>query len=313
MPSTATITAFYSFIANTKSRANYVNTNFSNFRGHIIAIDPNTSTAATTETYDLGSTEYRWRTGYFREVDFKSNTSTGQALQIVGDTAAGNGAFLLKVGSNIRSRLGNGAQYFDGDTNTTYDFRVNGSSVAKMGSGNVYLDLDTTTSQFDFKVAGATVGSYKSTGIQRYSLRNSAQGTYLNKAYTGNTGLSITLVGTLSITSNTNNCIVGYNIININTNASSGIQTYRNDVGTGDQVNLDLFRDGTSAANLIKTFKYNPPGYPTSTISKILWIDSFSTFDTSITAGNHTYYLYLTKGATNTAFIFTGDFAYIEV
>jgi len=111
MPSTATITSFYIFAANTKARANYVNTNYSNYRGHIIAIDPNTATAAATETYDLGSTEYRWRTGYFREVDFKSNTSTGQALQIVGDTAAGSGAFNFHVGSTLSAQIGyNGFQ-----------------------------------------------------------------------------------------------------------------------------------------------------------------------------------------------------------
>lgn len=111
MPANATITSFYTFAANTKARATYVNTNFSNFRGHLIAIDPNTATAATTETYDLGSTEYRWRTGYFRDIDLKSNTTTGQALQIIGDTAAGNGAFNFRIGSTLAAQL------------TTYGFK----------------------------------------------------------------------------------------------------------------------------------------------------------------------------------------------
>lgn len=105
MPSSATITAFYSFSANTKARANQVNNNFSAYRGHIIAIDPNTATAATTETYDLGSTEYRWRTGYFREVDFKSNTSTGNTVVIKGS----DGAFEIFIaGSTIGSFDTNG-------------------------------------------------------------------------------------------------------------------------------------------------------------------------------------------------------------
>lgn len=80
MPSSATITAFYNFTANTKARATQVNNNFDVLRGHIIPIDPNTSTAATTVTYDLGSTEYRWRTGYFREIDLKSNTTTSHGF-----------------------------------------------------------------------------------------------------------------------------------------------------------------------------------------------------------------------------------------
>lgn len=151
MPSTATITAFYTFAANTKARANYVNTNFSNYRGHIVAIDPNTATAAATETYDLGSTEYRWRTGYFREVDFKSNTTTGQALQIVGDTAAGSGAFNFHVGSTLPAQIGyNGFQgNLYGHLNKPIELTTTGStgqitrvilSAATITTNNTYIN-----------------------------------------------------------------------------------------------------------------------------------------------------------------------------
>jgi hypothetical protein len=68
MPSTATITSFYTFTAGTKARAAQVNGNFDIFRGHIVPIDPNTQTSIN-NTYDLGSTEYRWRTGYFDSVN----------------------------------------------------------------------------------------------------------------------------------------------------------------------------------------------------------------------------------------------------
>lgn len=64
MPSSATITAFYSFAALTTIRSSEVNNNFSTYRGHILPVDPNTSTAATTETYDLGSSDHRWRYVY---------------------------------------------------------------------------------------------------------------------------------------------------------------------------------------------------------------------------------------------------------
>lgn len=63
MPSTATITAFYNFTANTKARASQVNTNFDTFRGHILPVSPTTATAIN-NTYDLGSSEYRWRNLY---------------------------------------------------------------------------------------------------------------------------------------------------------------------------------------------------------------------------------------------------------
>lgn len=75
MPSSATITAFYSFTAGTIIRSAYVNNNFSTFRGHIIAVDPNTSTAAATGTYDLGSTEYRWRNVYGKSYPLVQSTT----------------------------------------------------------------------------------------------------------------------------------------------------------------------------------------------------------------------------------------------
>jgi len=64
MPSSATITAFNEFSAKTLIKSADHNTNFGVFRGHIIAVDPNTATAAATGTYDLGSTEYAWRNVY---------------------------------------------------------------------------------------------------------------------------------------------------------------------------------------------------------------------------------------------------------
>lgn len=64
MPSTATITTFYTFTANTKARATQVNNNFDIFRGHSVPINTDTATASN-NSHDLGSTEHRWRTGYF--------------------------------------------------------------------------------------------------------------------------------------------------------------------------------------------------------------------------------------------------------
>lgn len=104
MPSTATITSFYSFTANTKARASQVNGNFDVFRGHFLPIDPNTQTASH-NTYDLGSTEYRWRAGYFRGVDLTSNTTTGNAVQLRGETSGSNGAFVVDIGGTEVMRI----------------------------------------------------------------------------------------------------------------------------------------------------------------------------------------------------------------
>jgi hypothetical protein len=82
MPSTATITAFYTFSALTQIKSSEHNANFNNFRGHLIAIDPNTATAAATLTYDLGASDKYWRVGYVGLV----NANTVSASSIVGTT-----------------------------------------------------------------------------------------------------------------------------------------------------------------------------------------------------------------------------------
>lgn len=78
MPSTATITAFYSFTANTKARATQVNNNFDVFRGHIIPINTATTTAAD-NTWDLGSLEYNWRNVYAKNF-WIGHTSSGWSI-----------------------------------------------------------------------------------------------------------------------------------------------------------------------------------------------------------------------------------------
>lgn len=74
MPENATITAFNSFSPQTRIRSSEVNTNFSNFRGHLIPIDPNTATASN-NNYDLGSTEYKWRNIYASNIVVTSGTA----------------------------------------------------------------------------------------------------------------------------------------------------------------------------------------------------------------------------------------------
>jgi hypothetical protein len=64
MPSSATITSFYSFAAGTLIRSARVNTNFSVFRGHLLPVDPNTALAASTLTYDLGADDHMWMNNY---------------------------------------------------------------------------------------------------------------------------------------------------------------------------------------------------------------------------------------------------------
>lgn len=102
MPSSATITTFYTFTANTKARASQVNANFDIFRGHILPVSPNTQTAIN-NTYDLGSSEYRWRTLYLP-------TSAGTITASAGDWA------MRDLAASV-------------DFNTTGTFNVTGSTI----------------------------------------------------------------------------------------------------------------------------------------------------------------------------------------
>lgn len=103
MPSTATITSFYTFASNTKARASQVNNNFDVFRGHILPIDPNTQTAIN-NTYALGSTEYRWNNLYSTEINITGATTTGNII-VVRDTATTTTEALLKFGTTEISRF----------------------------------------------------------------------------------------------------------------------------------------------------------------------------------------------------------------
>jgi hypothetical protein len=76
MPSSATITAFYTFLPGKKAFTSKMNSNFAIFRGHIIPVDPNTATAASNNTYDLGSDESRWSTVYLGKLDLSLTSTT---------------------------------------------------------------------------------------------------------------------------------------------------------------------------------------------------------------------------------------------
>lgn len=94
MPSSATITSFYNFSANTKARASQVNNNFDVFRGHIIPVEPLTATSSD-NTYDLGDFSHRWRYGYFGQTRFGVTSTAYGSVQLASDTTAAELIFNL--------------------------------------------------------------------------------------------------------------------------------------------------------------------------------------------------------------------------
>lgn len=79
MPSSATITAFYTFNAFTKARAYELNANFGNFRGHLIPIDT-ANASATDQTHDLGATDHYWRALYATSISLSMSMGTSQVM-----------------------------------------------------------------------------------------------------------------------------------------------------------------------------------------------------------------------------------------
>jgi hypothetical protein len=159
MPSTATITAFYTFAAATTIRSSEHNTNYSNFRGHIIPVDPNTATAATTLTYDLGSDEHRWRRVYGKPWPNVVSTTGSMTLVLTNEvvlmdsTAATTTATLFAVASNTGATAiiknigtgsktvivdGNGAETID---NTTTIELIDGESAHLITNGTAWYRI----------------------------------------------------------------------------------------------------------------------------------------------------------------------------
>jgi len=152
MPSTATITSFYTFAPSSKARASQVNANFDSFRGHIIPISPTTATASD-NSWDLGSTGYRWKTGYVREIDFKSITTTGQEVTMYAATSGSLPYAAFSVAGTERLRIGEFG--FLKNPSASY---LNATTSAGIG-GFAAVNLATSTTLNVTSVAASIVGS----------------------------------------------------------------------------------------------------------------------------------------------------------
>lgn len=150
MPSSATITAFYSFTALTTIRSSEVNNNFSNFRGHIIPVDP-TATSSPHITYDLGSIDHGWRRGYIGELVLFSvasgvqpSTTTGYSVYI----KSSDGKAYKKDSTGLETQLGGGALVVTGTPSSPSTITAAGGITFTQSSGErqiIYCQGDTTT------------------------------------------------------------------------------------------------------------------------------------------------------------------------
>lgn len=120
-----TITGYTTFVTATAAKSVEMNTNFSNYRGTILPIDPNTAAAAT-DTYDLGSSDYRWNNAYLNNLIFKGATTTDDvSFSIDQDVTAAT--LLVKVGDSI-----------------TRGVVVEGTGLTASGDANAYQTMTTS-------------------------------------------------------------------------------------------------------------------------------------------------------------------------
>jgi len=135
VPSSATITAFYDFEPGTIIRSAQVDNNFNTFRGHIIPVHPNTATAGTSGSYDLGSEEHYWGklhgiASNFAEQATSSSISTPGA-GFLSLFAKDNSTLYIKDSSNNVTEVGAGGggggggssvHWDEGPSSPTYEF-----------------------------------------------------------------------------------------------------------------------------------------------------------------------------------------------
>jgi len=148
MPST--ITAYTTFVTATAAKSGQMNTNFSNYRGTYLPIEPNTA-AASNDTYDLGSSEYRFNTNYIANQVLKGATTTDNVTLSI-DPDATTATMLVQVGGS-----------------TTRGIVLQGSGLVVSGDANDYQTMTTsfiTVAALDFqlKTNGGAVLLYVSFG-----------------------------------------------------------------------------------------------------------------------------------------------------
>lgn len=254
MPSSATITAFYSFAANTRARASQVQANFDNMRGHVLPIEPLTATSSNI-LYDIGSDEHRWRTGYFKTLDFDRNTSTSSAI-IEADTA-------------------------------------------------------TTTSEVVYKINGTEVGRMLATGFRTNKAAISGETTAaaqngLAKAFVSTTnGVTTWTAAAAQITTRGGPVLYGISGLQLamTTPGTTGALTM-----TGAYIEVDVYRDTTtsvvySARHGTADTLWNTGVFLSTSTGYSQYLNiGFTDIDPSCTAGAHSYYVRITKLATNLTF-----------
>lgn len=142
MPSTATITAFYSFSAGAVISSSQVNNNFSNFRGHFLPTNTDTATASN-RSHDLGASDHAWRKFYNQYCHFYANDTVTAA----DNPPAGYMSFYFKS---------DGSAYIRNSSGTETD--ITGGQVASATQSGVVSTASTQSFGGEKKFEGGIAG-----------------------------------------------------------------------------------------------------------------------------------------------------------
>lgn len=151
MPSTNTITSFYSFSAGTVIRSANMNSNFDAIRGHIIPVDPNTTTAGAAYTYDLGGYGHEWRGIHGQFLNLYLNTAASVPATPTTGTMViypkSDNKLYFKIPSGVESAVGGGALVVTGTRAAPSTITASGIVYSTTGGSRQqwYILGDTTT------------------------------------------------------------------------------------------------------------------------------------------------------------------------
>ena len=174
----STITSFFTFVPGTKAKASQVNTNFLNYRGDILPINTDTTTASNF-THKLGTSDHRWAISHIEGINLGQTTSSWQMKDAT--TTVGELSFNLAHSSgSSKFRLSNS---YDQTIEITQQatFKINGWLAAyvnwdgpkpftRNGTINTlrYCILDSgpvgSITAFTFFLNGVSVASFNLTG-----------------------------------------------------------------------------------------------------------------------------------------------------